>query len=98
MSAEVSNSDAQWKFGLLIHQSNLSSSANYTERSPFVELVEKHNSIVWNGGSGYAEPGDYNSSVAWGPFPSSLVPNIRALVMVKDDMEPIYSFDVNAKN
>ncbi|CAI7675857.1 hypothetical protein N7533_002095 [Penicillium manginii] len=41
-------SDAQWKF-LQIHHGYMSSSTNYTELAPFVEIVEKYKGIVVNG-------------------------------------------------
>jgi tartrate-resistant acid phosphatase type 5 len=41
-------SDAQWKF-LQIHHGYVSSSTNFTELAPFVEIVEKYNGIVVNG-------------------------------------------------
>jgi hypothetical protein len=140
------NSDAQWKF-LQIHHGYMSSSTNYTELSPFIEIVEKYNGIVVNGhdhclahyyhnntnfiltgGSGYAEAGDCNNGVALGPFAKFLGANSQGaangfvtmdlskksvnveyyardmsyegsdLYPVKNDMEPIYSFVVDAKN
>lgn len=139
-------SDAQWKF-LQIHHGYVSSSTNFTELSPFVEIVEKYNGIVVNGhdhclahyhlnntnfiltgGSGYAEPGDCNNGVALGPFAKFLGANSQGagngfvtmdiskksvnveyyardmsyeggdLYPVKNQMEPIYSFVVDAKN
>lgn len=41
-------SDAQWKF-LQIHHGYMSSSTNFTELAPFVEIVEKYKGIVVNG-------------------------------------------------
>ncbi|OBT50824.1 hypothetical protein VE04_09337 [Pseudogymnoascus sp. 24MN13] len=140
-----SKSDAQWKF-LQIHHGYVSSSSNYTELAPFVEIVSKYNGIVVNGhehgrahyyanntnfiltgGAGYPEAGDCNNGVKLGPFVKYLGANEQAaangfvtmdiskksvnveyytrdmtyeggnLFPVKNDLEPAYSFTIEAK-
>jgi tartrate-resistant acid phosphatase type 5 len=48
LSKAFAESDADWKF-LVQHHPYMSSSSNYTELSPLVEIVKKHNGIVLNG-------------------------------------------------
>jgi tartrate-resistant acid phosphatase type 5 len=140
-----SKSDSQWKF-LQIHHGYISSSSNFTELAPFVEIASKYNGIVVNGhdhclahyyanntnfiltgAAGYPQAGDCNNGVSLGPFVKYLGANEQGaangfvtmdiskksvnveyytrdmtyeggdLFPVKNDLEPAYSFTIEAK-
>lgn len=48
LAKAFAESDADWKF-LVQHHGYMSSSQNYTELAPLVDIVQKHNGVVLNG-------------------------------------------------